>query len=255
MIDFGERLPRIRQRIDSDLAGPVLSREKVLAAVVRLLDRTFLRIGNEEYARLNESFGLTTLRNRHAHVRGNEIRFRFRGKSGKEHNVGLRDRRLARVIRRLQELPGQELFTWVDGDGSVHEVSSGDVNDYLRDISGADVTAKDFRTWAGTVLAFRALCSAAPAASETAAKSTVVAAIRSVAERLGNTPAVCRKSYVHPGVLEAYMSGELPQRALAAAEEDADVAPPGDDPDEEAAVLRLLRAQLETASTAVRSAA
>lgn len=243
MIAFGEMLPQIRQRIDADLARPALPRAKVLAAVVRLLELTFIRIGNEEYARLNKSFGLTTLRNRHVNVDGTRVLFKFRGKSGKAHEVGIRDRRLAALIRRVQGLPGQALFEYIDHDGGVQAVSSDDVNAYLREISGEDITAKDFRTWAGTVLTFRTLCSLDGAASDTEAKRNIVAAIRDVASRLGNTPAVCRRSYVHPGLIEAYLDGSLGERLVKRAETRGD-APPGTHPDEEVAVLDLLRRRL-----------
>jgi DNA topoisomerase-1 len=260
LIEFGGLLPRIRERIDADLARPALSREKVLAAVVRLLEVTFLRVGNEEYARLNRSFGLTTLRNRHVRVEGSRIRFRFRGKSGKVNEVGLRDRRLAGVLRRLQELPGQELFEYVDGEGELQAISSGDVNAYLREITGQDITAKEFRTWAGTVLAYRALRGLVPA-SQTEAKRNVVATIRDVAAKLGNTPAVTRGSYVDPGVIEAYLGGELVAgrnapsadggRPLAgsqaAGRPEVAIAPPGSDPDEAAAVLEFLRGRVRAA--------
>jgi DNA topoisomerase-1 len=243
MIEFGESLPAIRERVDADLASPGLPREKVLAAVVRLLELTYIRVGNEEYARLNRSFGLTTLRDRHVAIEGNRVHFRFRGKSGKVHETGIRDRRLARVIRACQDVPGQELFQYVDNDGERQAIDSSDVNDYLRAISGREITAKDFRTWAGTVLAFRALCALDPAASDTDAKRNLVAAIKDVAGRLGNTPAVCRKSYVHPGVVEAYLEGGLGPDLVASAER-AGEARPGTDPQEEAAVLELLRRRL-----------
>ena len=210
--------PRIRARVDRDLARSGLPREKVLAAVVRLLEMTRIRVGNEEYARLNRSFGLTTLRTRHARVSGTAIRFRFRGKSGRQHEVGLRDRRLAGVIRRLQDLPGQELFQYLGPDGEPHDIASDDVNAYLREISGADVTAKDFRTWAGTVLAYRALRSATRETDEVAARRNVVDAVRQTADQLGNTPAVARNSYVHPAVLEAYLDGEIPSRRTSSPE-------------------------------------
>ena len=211
--------PRIRARCDEDLATPGLTREKVLAAVVRLLELTLIRVGNDEYARLNRSFGLTTLEGRHASVRGTSIRFRFRGKSGQRHEVGLRDRRLATIIRRCQDLPGQDLFQYVDDEGVARDVTSDDVNDYLREISGTDVTAKDFRTWAGTVLAYRALRALAPVDDERAAKRNVVEAVRLTAGRLGNTPAVARNSYVHPAILEAYLDGAIGGALLEAAEE------------------------------------
>jgi DNA topoisomerase-1 len=254
LLAFGELLPQIRARVEADLAGPGLTREKVLAAIVRLLELTFIRVGNEEYARLNRSFGLTTLRSRHVRVEGTHLRFRFRGKSGVAHEVGLRDRRLARLIRRIQELPGQELFEYVNGDG-VQRVTSEDVNAYLREACGEDVTAKDFRTWAGTVLAFRALRDVPAVTSEAEAKRAVATAIRGVAERLGNTPAVCRKAYVHPGVVDAYLEGALRPAPGSAAAEDAATTDALRPPTagEEAAVLDLLRARL--AATARQASA
>jgi DNA topoisomerase-1 len=211
MLAFGQALPSIRTRIEQDLARPGLPREKVLAAVVKLLEATLIRVGNDEYARQNRSFGLTTLRNRHVTVEGSTLRFRFRGKSGVSHEVGLRDRRLAGVVRRCQELPGQELLEYLDEAGQPRDVGSGDVNEYLRAISGGDFTAKDFRTWAGTVLAAQALREAEPCQDEAQAKRNVVRAIEAVAQRLGNTPAVCRKCYVHPAVIEAYLGGRTVQ--------------------------------------------
>ena len=254
LIEFAETLPRIREHVDGDLGRQGLPREKVLAAVVRLLELTSIRVGNEEYARLNRSFGLTTLRDRHVQVRGARVHFRFRGKSGKEHETGIRDRRLATVIQRCQDVPGQVLFQYVDEDGMRQTVGSSDVNAYLREISGEDLTAKHFRTWAGTVLAFRALCAFEAAGSETEAKRNVVAAVREVAGRLGNTPAVCRASYVHPGVLDAYFEGDL-GRGLPDPSEAGGDAPPGSDPAEAAAVLRLLRRRLRQSSGAARSSA
>lgn len=232
---FGRALPVIRRRTEEDLERPGLPREKVLAAVVRLLEATLIRVGNQEYARRNRSFGLTTLRDRHVDVNGSSITFQYRGKAGKAYRTGLRDRRLARVVRRCQDLPGQELFQYVDGDGGRQTVESGDVNAYLREITGQDFTAKDFRTWAGTVLAFVALREAPPADSEAGARRAVVRAVESVAERLGNTPAVCRKAYVHPAVIQAYLEGALPDPACPAAE-----SLPGLSA-EEAAVLALLQ--------------
>jgi DNA topoisomerase-1 len=238
LIDFARALPRIRAQVDKDLARPGLAREKVLAAVVRLLETTLIRVGNEEYARLNRSFGLTTLRSRHARVSGTAIRFRFRAKSGRQAEVGLRDRRLAAVIRRCQDLPGQELFQYVGPDGEAHDIGSDDVNAYLREIAGAEVSAKDFRTWAGTVLAYRALRDADRGTAATATQRSVVEAVRQTAERLGNTPAVARRSYVHPAVLEAYVDGEIPRRRTVPPDQLAD-------PAEEAAVLALLRRRLK----------
>ena len=240
MLAFAAALPRIRERCDADLARPGLPRDKVLATVVRLLELTLIRVGNDEYARQNRSYGLTTLRDRHARVDGTSIRFRFRGKAGKVHDVGLRDRRLAAVVRRCQELPGQELFQYVDHDGEVRDVTSDDVNAYLESAAGERFTAKDFRTWAGTVLAYRALRALEPAESKTAVQRGVVAAMRQTADVLGNTPAVARGSYVHPAVLEAYLDGSLRGALVEAAEEQASP-PPGADEAEEQAVIELLR--------------
>jgi DNA topoisomerase-1 len=240
MIDFAGALPRIRRRCRQDLASKHLSRDKVLATVVRLLELTLIRVGNEEYARVNRSFGLTTMRGRHARIKGSSMRFRFRGKSGAMHEVDVRDRRLAAIVRRCQELPGQDLFAYVDDDGEVRDVRSDDVNAYLREASGGDFTAKDFRTWAGTLLAYRALRSLQPEDHEPTARRNVVEAMRRTAERLGNTPAVARGSYVHPAVLEAYLDGSLPNTLVDAAEEQK--APPiGSNRDEERAIVRLLR--------------
>ena len=210
LIAFARVLPRIRRRVNRDLSGRRLSREKVLAAVVRLLELSLIRVGNDEYARLNRSFGLATMRDHHARVSGESVRFRFRGKSGRDHEVDVRDRRLAALVKRCQELPGQELFQYLDQDGEPVDVRSDDVNAYLREISGADVTTKDFRIWAATVLAFRALSGSEPPETEAAVRRNVLAAVRVSAGRLGNTPAVARSSYVHPAVLTAYAEGELP---------------------------------------------
>ncbi len=209
LIAFARALPRLRRRVARDLARPGLPRAKVLAAIVRLLETTLIRVGNEEYAKQNHSFGLTTLRDRHADIEGSHVAFHFRGKSGIEHAVDLNDRRLARIVQQCQDLPGQELFQWVDEEGKVHDVNSADVNDYLHEVGGADFTAKDFRTWAGTVLAARALQEFQAFDSQTQAKRNVVRAIESVAKRLGNTRAVCRKCYVHPAVIDAYLEGSL----------------------------------------------
>jgi DNA topoisomerase-1 len=206
---FGRALSRIRRVTGRDLKLPGLPRRKVLAAVVRLLESTLIRIGNDEYARANNSFGLTTMRDRHARVRGGSLEFRFRGKSGIHHAISLDDRLLAQVVRRCQELPGQELFQYVDEDGQVRDIGSEDVNEYLREVTGEGFTAKDFRTWAGTVLATIALQEFEAFDSKAQAKKNVVRAIESVARRLGNTPTVCRKCYVHPGVLDAYLEGTM----------------------------------------------
>lgn len=209
MISFGKALPAIRRRVDADLRLSGLPREKVLATIVHLLQATMMRIGNEEYARTNKSFGLTTLRVRHVRVDGKAVEFRFRGKSGVHHNVKVEDKRLARIIGRIRDLPGQELFQYEDDDGNPHTIGSADVNDYLREISGEDYTAKDFRTWSGTVLAALALQEFAKFDSEAQAKKNIVRAIETVAEKLGNTPSICRKCYVHPAVIDAYLDGTV----------------------------------------------
>jgi len=208
LVEFATALPRIRRRVDRDLARRGVPREKVLAAVVRLLELTLIRVGNDEYSRLNQSFGLTTLRGRHVKVDGTTIRFRFKGKGGAPHEVGLRDRRLAAVIRRCQDLPGQELFEYVE-DGTVVDVTSDDVNEYLRAISGGDFTAKDFRTWSGTVLAYQALSELPEPKDERTTKRNVVEAVRRTSAALRNTPAVSRQAYIHPAVLEAYADGAI----------------------------------------------
>ena len=207
LISFAEALPRIRLRTDTDLRKNGLPRAKVLAAVVQLLEKTLIRVGNEEYARENGSIGLTTMRDRHAKVRGTTVRFEFRGKSGIEHAVDLRDARLARIVKTCRELPGYELFKYIDDDGTRQVIDSADVNAYLREISGRDFTAKDFRTWIGTVLAAKALAQVATFTSNADAKRKIAGAVESVAKRLGNTKAVCRKCYIHPAILDAYMEG------------------------------------------------
>ncbi|MFL6529637.1 MAG: DNA topoisomerase IB [Chthoniobacterales bacterium] len=209
MLIFGAALPKIRERIEADLALPGLAKNKVLATIVSLMERTFIRVGNEEYAKTNKSYGLTTMRNKHVKVQGHKLRFNFRGKSGVEHQIDVADRRLARIVKRVQELPGQELFGYLDDDGEVHNITSQDVNDYLREITGEDFTAKDFRTWAGTVLAAVALSALDPFQTKKEATKNVTTAVKAVAKILGNTPAVCRKCYVHPAVLETYLSGEM----------------------------------------------
>jgi DNA topoisomerase-1 len=209
LIEFARALPRIRRRTERDLRRRGMPREKVLALVIRLLEETLIRVGNEEYARENRSFGLSTLRDRHVDVRGERVRFTFRGKAGKEHDIDVRDRRMARLVRACQEIPGQELFQYYDADGSRVDVTSGDVNDYLREISGQDFTAKDFRTWAGTVAAAMALQEFLEVDDEAGRKQAVVRAIEEVAERLGNTPSVCRACYVHPEVIDRYLDGTM----------------------------------------------
>jgi DNA topoisomerase-1 len=225
--EFGRALPAIRRRIGRDLGRHGLPRQKVLAAVVKLLETTFIRVGNDEYARQNRSYGLTTMRDGHVRVSGSKVRFMFRGKSGVQHALELDDRRLARIVRRCRDLPGQELFQYLDEDGEVVDVSSEHVNVYLKDITGTDFTSKDFRTWAGTVLAARLLCAERPTSSAAAGKRAIAQAIDEVARRLGNTRSVCRKCYVHPAVIEAYLDGSI-TRAM------------GKPTESEAALLRLL---------------
>jgi len=209
LAEFGRALPAIRRRIGRDLGRAGLPREKVLAAVVKLLETTFIRVGNAEYARDNHSYGLTTMRDAHVRVSGSTVRFIFRGKSGIRHELELDDRRLARIVKRCRDLPGQELFQYLDERGRVVDVGSEDVNAYLKDITGTDFTSKDFRTWAGTVLAATLLRVAEPSTSAAAGKRAVVRAIDEVARRLGNTRAVCRKCYIHPAVVEAYLDGTI----------------------------------------------
>jgi len=209
MFSFARKLPAIRQRVQQDMKLKGLPRNKVLATVVRLLEVSLIRVGNDEYARENDSFGLTTMRDRHVQVRGETLLFHFRGKSGVWHDVDIRDRRLATIVKSCQDLPGQELFQFVDENGKRQDVHSEDVNDYLREISGEDFTAKDFRTWAGTVLGAMALQEFEQFDSRTQAKKNIVKAIESVARRLGNTPSVCRKCYVHPDILNSYVDGTL----------------------------------------------
>jgi DNA topoisomerase-1 len=243
-IAFGLALPRILRRTEKDLARAGLPRDKVLAAVVRLLETTLIRVGNEEYARANGSFGLTTMRDRHAKIEGGTVQFSFRGKSGIRHTVELNDRRLARIVKRCQDVPGQELFQYVDDRGGHHTIDSADVNDYLRRIAGQEFTAKDFRTWAGTVLAARALQEFEAFDTKAQAKHNVVEAIERVAKRLGNTKTICRKCYVHPAVIEAYLDGSLAQGLSRRVEEELteslSALPP-----EEAAVLAFLQERLK----------
>ena len=209
MMLFGAALPSIRQHVEHDLALPDLPRPKLLATLVRLMETTFIRIGNEEYARGNQSYGLTTMRNKHVAIEGATVRFNFKGKSGVQHSIDLNDRRLARIVQRCRDLPGYELFQYLDEAGNTHSIDSSDVNEYLREITQEHFTAKDFRTWAGTVLTCTMLQKFEPFESETQAKKNVVEAIKSVAEQLGNTPSVCRKCYVHPAVLNSYLGGEM----------------------------------------------
>ncbi|MDP3174522.1 MAG: DNA topoisomerase IB [Phenylobacterium sp.] len=213
VIAFGRGLPRLRARVEADLAKRGLPREKVLAAVVRLLELTLIRVGNDEYARANKSFGLTTLRDRHASVSATGAVFEFRGKSGKVHRTGFRDRRLARIVKACQDIPGQRLFQYIDADGQRRAVESADVNAYLREAMGEDFSAKDFRTWAGTLAAAQALLSCPECASASEAKRHVNVCVKAVAGLLGNTAAVCRSAYIHPLVIDAYERGALPLKA------------------------------------------
>lgn len=213
---FGKALPKLRQTVEQHLLLPEHGREKVMATVITLLDNTLIRIGNVRYAKENRSYGLTTLRNRHVEVQGSAIRFHFRGKSGIEHEVEVSDRRLARIIRRCLELPGQHLFQYLDANGERHTVTSSDVNNYLRELTGADFTAKDYRTWAGSALALT-LLRELEWQPESSAKKQVVAMVKQVAEELRNTPAVCRKCYIHPALIDAFHAGELADLRLASA--------------------------------------
>ena len=207
LISFGKALPKIRRRVKKDLALSGLPREKVLATIVQLLERSLIRVGNEEYARENKSFGLTTMQDRHVDVKGSKLRFRFRGKSGRQHEVDVTDRRVAKIVLKLQDLPGQDLFQYLDDEGDPHNITSQDVNEYLHEITGEDFTAKDFRTWAGTVLAAIALSAAGEFETKKQAKANIKNAIEAVAKILGNTSAICRQCYIHPIVLETYLNG------------------------------------------------
>ncbi len=244
MLAFGSALPLIRRRIEKDLARPGLPREKVLAAVVSLLETTLIRVGNPEYARDNKHYGLTTMRDKHVDVDGTKISFEFVGKSGIHHTVSLKDRRLARIVQRCRDLPGYELFQYIDEQGQRQDVGSADVNAYLREITGQEFTAKDFRTWAGTVLASLTLQELEASELDAEPKKKITRAVESVAERLGNTPTICRKCYIHPAVIDAYLEGSLlevlTQRTV---EELAETQ--GDLKQEETAVMRLLQSRLQ----------
>jgi DNA topoisomerase-1 len=248
IMEFAHCLPALRSQVDRDMAERGLGRRKVLATVVHLLDTTLIRVGNEDYVQANGSYGLTTLRNRHVAVQGSELRFAFRAKSGKDWRLAIRDRRVAKVVRACQDLPGQELFQYIDEDGTRQGVTSSDINDYLREVTGHDITAKDFRTWAGTVLAAMALTEFERFDSQAVAKRNVKAAIELAATRLGNTPAICRKCYVHPEVLDSYLQGSLlvtvKQQVEAELREDLPSMKP-----EEAAVLAFLRQRLARATS------
>ena len=244
MIAFSDVLQAIRERVEHDIALPGLPHAKVMATVVWLLERTLIRIGSNEYAKANKSFGLTTMRQRHVRVEGSRLRFDFRGKSGVVHSVSVTDRRIARIVQRCQELPGQELFQYVDDGGARQSVHAEDVNAYLHDIAGRDVTAKDFRTWAGTMLTAEALRAVGPAPSARQAERNIVAAIDRTAARLGNTRSVCRKYYIHPALLDAYREGAvLPPLPEAVWRERGAAAAPLRQ--HEAEVLAFLKARLE----------
>ncbi|MEO5616919.1 MAG: DNA topoisomerase IB [Candidatus Eisenbacteria bacterium] len=215
LVAFGEVLPALRRRVERDLRRPALPREKVLATVARLLETTLIRVGNEEYARTNRSFGLTTLRDRHVEIAGHTLEFQFRGKSGKQHLVRLTDRRLARIVKACQDIPGQELFQYVDDAGEAQTIDSADVNGYLREIAGTDCTAKLFRTWAGTMQAITALGGLAPTRSVPTIRQNLVEVVKVVAAKLGNTPAICRRCYIHPAVIDSYLGGAF-RRSLQA---------------------------------------
>lgn len=240
MLLFGMELPHIRERVEQDLKMAGLPRPKVLATIVRLMETTLIRIGNEEYARQNKSYGLTTMRNKHVDVDGATVTFHFQGKSGVKHTVDINDRRIARIVQQCQDIPGYELFQYVDKEGKHHSVDSADVNEYLRQITNLDFTAKDFRTWAGSLLTCMTLRAFEAFESEKEARKNVVQAIKTVATRLGNTPSVCRKCYVHPAVLEWYMSGTMSEKKRQPENH-------GEMPEElrreEAILLKLLRKQ------------
>ena len=252
MMDFAKALPGIRKTIAKHLRLHGLPREKVLAAVVRFMEATLIRVGNDEYARNNNSFGLTTLRDRHARIGRGKVRLEFRGKSGVEHEFEVEDPRLAQIAKQCQDLPGQELFQYRDENGKVCDVGSADVNNYLREISGSDFTAKDFRTWAGTVLAAQALAELTKSGTKAPLKKNVVKAVEVVAKKLGNTKAVCRKCYIHPEILNAYLDGSLINnlaKRAAKLTRSANLRP------EESAVLALLKARQKDTKTAKRNAA
>jgi DNA topoisomerase I len=250
MLLFGKVLPKIRRKVEQDLSLRGLPRDKVLAAIVRLLETTLMRVGNTEYAKANRSYGLTTLRNRHVKVEGGRIRFDFRGKHGTEHHIDLRSKRLAAIVRRCQELPGQDLFQYLDEDGSPRTIGSEDVNEYLRGITGEEITAKDFRTWAGTNLAALALRELQTFDTEAQAKKNVVQAVEAVSRMLGNTPAICRKCYIHPAVFDGYLDGTLLEALKRRADEK--LADPGAGlTAEEAAVMAFLSHQLANAEHVV----
>lgn len=220
MLEFAAALPGIRACVDADMRKHGLPREKVLATIVHLLETTMIRVGNADYANQNKSYGLTTLKDRHVKVDGAELRFQFKGKSGKQWRLRIMDRRVAKIVKASQDLPGQHLFQYLDAEGVQREVTSGDINAYLKEISGSDITAKDFRTWNGTVLAALALAEYEKVDSDAAAKRNIRSAIEAVAARLGNTPTICRKCYIHPEILDSYLSQSLALQALDSAEDE-----------------------------------
>ena len=243
MLEFARGLPDIREKIAQHMRLRGLPREKVLATVVYLLENTLIRVGNDDYVKQNKSYGLTTLQDKHVKVEGTELKFQFKGKSGKTWNLKIRDRRIAKIVKECQDIPGQELFQYMDDDGERRDVTSHDVNEYLKEITGRDVTAKDFRTWAGTVLAALALAEFETFDNDAKAKKNVRAAIEQVAARLGNTPTICRKCYVHPEILHSYFRGEMLLEIKKQVEEElrenlSTLKP------EEAAVLTLLETRL-----------
>ena len=247
MLVFGRVLPKIRRQVEKDLGRPGLPREKVLAAIVRLLETTLVRVGSDEYAKSNKSFGLTTLRDRHAKIEGSRIAFDFKGKHGIKHHIDLQDRRLARIVKKCRDIPGQELFQYIGEDGGRHDVGSHDVNDYLREISGEEITAKDFRTWAATNLAALALRELEAFDTQAKAKKNVVQAVEAVSKLLGNTPTICRKCYIHPAIFDGYLDGSLVEALKRRAEETLENPPEGLSA-EEAAIMAFLSAKLETAA-------
>ncbi len=243
MMDFAKALPHLRSITAKHLKRRGLPREKVLAAVVRIMEKTLIRVGNDEYAKANESFGLTTLRDKHAKIKGAKVVFDFKGKSGIKHEIDFEDKRLADIVQKCQDLPGYELFQYLDENGEVKDIGSSDVNDYIREITGQDFTAKDFRTWAGTVLAARALQEVEAFDSKAAAKRNIKRAIETVAKKLGNTVTVCRKCYVHPAVVDSYLDGTLANNLSRKAAKTL-ARSNGKLPPEEAAILGLLQVRL-----------
>jgi DNA topoisomerase-1 len=252
VIEFAKALPSIRRTTRRHLRLPGLPREKVLAAVVKLLEKTLIRVGNEQYAKAHKHFGLTTIHNKHVQVKGRTLKFKFVGKSGVPHEVEIEGPRLARVVRRCQELPEQQLFEYIDNDGNRRDVKSDDVNEYLKEITGREFTAKDFRTWAGTVLAAQALAVMQPCDRPTQQKKNIVAAVEQVARRLGNTKAVCRKCYIHPAIINSYVDGSL--RKVIATRATEELQHLGSDHELEHAVMRLVRKAMLQKGTSRKAA-